>query len=205
MNTVKHSDGELIYMIRCGNQEAFQIFFNKYINIIRKYIISFLKDVYIYGIEYEDLVQECSLTFYDVLLSYNEERGNFYLFLTQCIRYRLYDILKQVTGKKNVGFNYKTSTLSFEENEDCYNVDKFNLEEEMTQPKNYYLLQETTSEIFGNDSPLTQQEKIVTSLKIMGYSVMEIATKIGKSRKNVDYIIRCCKKKIKDNYQNRKE
>lgn len=199
MNTLKHSDGELIYMIRCGNQEAFQMFFNKYINIIRKYIISFLKDVHIYGIEYEDLVQECSLTFYDVLLSYNEDKGNFYIFLTQCVRYRLYDILKQVTGKKNVGFTYKTSTLSFEENEDYYDVEKFNLDEEITQPKNFYLLQETTLDILGDYSPLTKQEKTIVSLKIMGYSVAEIAKKIGKSRKNVDYIIRCCKKKIKDN------
>ena len=199
MNAIEQSDNELVYMIRCGSKEAFESLSYKYEKIIKKYIYDYFQDTYIYGFDLDDIMEECLITFYDVLFCFNERKGIFYTYVMQSIRFRIYDLIKFSFCSKNNGFNYVTSDLL------CYdisnlakNIDSYSRCDEESHPVNQYILRETTNVIFGENSNLLEIEKQILSLKVMGFSVNEISNKLNINRKRIEYIIRNAREKIKD-------
>ena len=198
MNAIEQSDNELIYMIRCGSKEAFDLLSYKYEKIIGKYVYENFKDSYIYGYDIDDVIQECFITFYDVLYCFNEDKGAFYSYVIQSIRYRIYDLIKSSLSSKKSGFNYLTLDLLNDESlSNIKNIELYGNECEETHPINNFILKETACSIFGDESLLLDLEKQVLSLKIMGYSIAEISRKLKINRKKVEYIIKISRKKVK--------
>lgn len=197
MSEIEHSDNELIYMIRCGNKEAFDLLSIKYEKIIKKYVYDNFKDSYIYGYNVEDVIQECFITFYDVLYCFNEAKGYFYTYVIKSIKFKIYDIIKTCLRQRNNGFNYMTLDLL---DDDIINnsksIESYYNYDEHTHPINNFILKETANNIFGEKSVLDDVEKQVLSLKIMGYSIIEISKKLKINRKKVEYIVGNSRKKI---------
>lgn len=199
MYTIEQSDNELIYMIRCGSNEAFDLLSNKYSAIIKKYITEFHSDIYIYGCDIEDAIEECFITFYEALFCFVEGKGSFYSYVINSVRFKIYDLIKISLSSRNLGFNYLTADLRYPcENSGFRNIENFSNLDEETHPINHFLLKETTNNLFGDNSILAKEEKTVLSLKVMGYSIEEIAQKLRINRKRVEYIIKGAKNKIKD-------
>lgn len=202
-NIIEQQDSELLYMIRCGSYEAFQLLSYKYDKIIKKFITSTLQDSYIYGYDIEDIIEECLITFYDVLFCFDENKGTFYPYVMQSVRYRIYDLIKMSMAGKNSGFNYSTSMLHRDSEKsnvlDGNNIEYYAVDDDSFHPKNVFVIKETVTNILGDDSDLDKNERVVAALRIMGYSIEEIAKKINVNKKKIDYIVRNIKKKIKDN------
>ena len=199
MIAIEHSDNELIYMIRCGSKEAFDLLSSRYEKIIRRFIYEYFQDTYIYGYDLDDILEECLITFYDVLFCFNEEKGIFYTYVIQSIRFRIYDLIKSSFSRKNTGFNYLTTELI------CYdlggsskNLDAYSRNDEESHPIYQFILQETTNVIFGKNSNLLEIEKQILSLKVMGYSIIEISEKLDINRKKIEYIIKSAREKVRD-------
>lgn len=198
MDIVEQSDNELLYMVRCGSKEAFDLLQYKYQKVIKKFITEYFNDFYIYGLDIEDIIQECLITFYESLFCFNEDKGMFYSYVMKSVKYRVYDLIKVSLSVKNNGFNYATTELEFENDNSYHNVERYGVDFEETNPNNYFVLRETLSSIFGENSNLSKEEKLIISLKVMGYTIEEIAAKTNLGRKRVEYIIKLAKVKIKE-------
>ncbi len=201
-NIIEQQDSELLYMIRCGSYEAFQLLSYKYDKIIKKFITASFQNSYIYGYDIEDIIEECLITFYNVLFCFDENKGIFYSYVMKSIRYRIYDLIKSSMAGKNSGFNYSTAVLYHESEKLDFtenNIEYYSINSDLFQPKNAFIIKETVNDILGDTSNLDKNEKIVVALRIMGYSIEEISQRINVNKKKVDYIIRNVKKKIKDN------
>ena len=133
MDIVEQSDNELLYMVRCGSKEAFDLLQYKYQKVIKKFITEYFNDFYIYGLDIEDIIQECLITFYESLFCFNEDKGMFYSYVMKSVKYRVYDLIKVSLSVKNNGFNYATTELEFENDNSYHNVERYGVDFEETK------------------------------------------------------------------------
>ena len=83
MNYKIYNDYEILYLIREGNEVAYNIMFTKYEGYIRKIVSSF----YHYGSKTEDLVQEGRIILSNCILKYNIYMSvSFFSYFTICLR-----------------------------------------------------------------------------------------------------------------------
>ena len=92
MNYKIYNDYEIIYLIKEGNELAYNIMFSKYENYIWKIVSSF----YPYGIKSEDLVQEGRIILHNCILGYNAFMDvSFFSYFTICLRRQILHEIKK--------------------------------------------------------------------------------------------------------------
>lgn len=98
----KINDYELIYMVREGNLDSFNILKDKYLPIIKSIAKSYYIRVMNCGVDFDDLLQEGFIGLYYSYLSFNDNYN--YLFFTyanKCIRNHLNNYCRNLLTKKN--------------------------------------------------------------------------------------------------------
>ena len=86
MNYKIYNDYEIIYLIKEGNELAYNIMFQKY----EKYIWKMVSSFYHYGFKREDIVQEGRMILHTCILGYNSYMDvSFFSYFTICLRRKI--------------------------------------------------------------------------------------------------------------------
>ena len=171
MDYFKMNDYEVIYLIRCGSEEAREIMIEKYRKLISKNITSFhFKE------EYEDYFQEGLMVLVHSIDEFDEHKGPFPIFYNNNLVHRFIDLKKKKINRKN---RITINNLILEETHSPYGV----VEEE-----------------YGFFNGLTEKEKDIIKLRCLNkYSVEYIAKKYDTDIKSIYNLIARIRKKIKEN------
>ena len=141
-------------------------------------------------IEKDDLVQEGMIGLYKAIESYRGDRGaSFNTYANACIENAIKDAIKKATRQKDVPpqnvVEYQDEEIPLRNSEDS--------------AEDIYLHKEKIERIFSAmESKLSQLEKEVLSLYILGFGYSEIAKTLGKDEKSIDNALQRIKKKLAD-------
>lgn len=163
-------DDELLYLIRCNNQEAKDCLINRYKNRIFGIINGYVKRTYINGLDYEDLFHECFIVFLKCLELF-DENYNFYMYVENAINNQLHKIIK----KEKLNQEILSLEETFYEN-DCYHQDVIN------DSSTIYKEKEIKEKLI---TYLDEINKQIVDLKLKGYSYLEIAKMLKLNKKAI--------------------
>lgn len=108
MNYKDLNDYEICYYVRENDDEALNLMFNKYSNLINKIALKFYNKFKYIGIDLEDLVQEARIGFVKALKGYNDESSLFYSFASICMEREVISYCRRYNTFKNYPLNYST-------------------------------------------------------------------------------------------------
>ena len=182
------NDNELLYMVN-EDEEAYNLLYNKYRDIIYKIALKYSKGSNSVGIDINDLILEGNIGMDNAIKNYktdNKNEASFKSFLYLCIERQIISLIRKATIKRNSILN----NSSYYEPEILENIEDDNktdiLEEILlkeSQTKKY-------KDIIGK---LTNLEKQIFTLKIQCYTNKEIEKILNindKCIKNAIYRIR---------------
>lgn len=185
------SDEQLVYMINDGNEEANNILYEKYNNLIYKELNKVKISSYALHIEWQDLVQEAMVGFANAISSFNQEfEAKFSTYATLCIRRRLFNFLKKHSSGNNFLSN---NTVSIDLVNNDISVDISTDQE----PLNKLIIDELLDEVFEKISKLTEEEQKILDYATNGIKPEIIARMTGKNVKSVYNILHRVRKKLK--------
>lgn len=193
-----YNDQELIYLIGERNEEASDILYNKYKNLINLKVKKYVNKAKKVGLEYNDLFQEGMLGLSEAIKCYKDIKNTkFSSFANLCIDRQLYSAIVRADRKKHTILN-ESYSLDFETVEDGKSLLDF-LFDKNSDPSLKIEYSESKKYLLNYlDSNLTELEKKVLELRIKGYEYKEIANKLDKSYKSVDSALQRIRNKIKN-------
>lgn len=192
----EYDDNELLYLIGERNEDATNILYEKYKNIIGIKVKKYLKYASKIGLEYSDLYQEGMLGLSEAIEGYKESKETkFSTFANLCIERQIFSILTKGSRKKH---NILNESLSLDNTYDD-NVSLLNFVfDRDSDPSIYLENKESIEELYKNIvNNLTELEKEVFNLKLKGFNYKEISEILNKSYKSVDTALQRIKTKIK--------
>lgn len=201
----EYNDQELIYLIAENNEDASNILYNKYKDIVnmkaKKYMVYASK----VGIEYKDLVQEGMVGLSEAIKCYSDHKDTgFATFANICIDREILSILKKMGRKKYSSLN---DSLSLD-----YKIDNSGktlmdiLYDYASDPSIKIDKEEKLKELYERlYKELSPFEKNVFDLKMCGFEYKEIGNLLNKSYKSIDSALQRIRVKVRkalDEYEN---
>lgn len=193
------SDEELIVRLRDGEEQITDFIMEKYKNLVR----SKAKTMYLLGADNEDLIQEGMIGLFKAIRDYDSGRdASFFTFADLCISRQIYTAIQASRRQKHTPLNTYISLYSSaergeinsEENE-LINVyasgTERNPEELLIDKENVKNLEKII------DKELSNFEKQVLDLFLIGMKYTEIARVLGKDDKSTDNALQRIKIKLK--------
>lgn len=180
-NLAVFSDGQLVTLIKSGNNDGFSVLHNRYAKVIEN-----LADKYSALCVRDELVDAGNVGFADAIMSYREDTGaSFKTFAVTCIRSNMLDVCKKANNTKRIP---KDLMAPLEDAE----VPDGNDPESLFIKKEYFDL------LFDLiKSELSDFEYSVIRKSAAGMSYKEIAGLTGKSEKAVENALSRARAKIK--------
>lgn len=191
-----YEDNELLYLISESNEEALNIIYEKYKNIVSMKIKKYLKYANKLGLEYSDLYQEGMVGLSEAIEGFKTSKETkFSTFANICIERQIFSVLTKASRKKHTILN---DSLSLDNTfDDDFSLLNFVFDKN-SDPGVYIENKERVEELYKKIiENLTELEKEVFNLKINGFDYKEICEIINKSYKSVDTAIQRIKTKIK--------
>ncbi len=183
------NDYELVYLAQEYNEDASEILYRKYKDLIYgksyKYYFMLKKC----GLELEDVIQEAYVAFYDAIRCFNQDSDcNFSTFVNVCIINRLNTLIVKNNNKKNILLN---NAISLDENLYNYVLDIKNI------PGEIIVFLDNKNYLYNKiKCKLSNFEDIVFDLKVYGFTNNEIMNILDVNLKNVCNAINRIKTKI---------
>ncbi len=200
-----YNDNELLYLIGESSESALDILYEKYKKVIElkanKYRLLGKK----VGLEYNDLVQEGLVGLSEAIKSYKDNKDvKFSSFANICIERQMLSILSYSTRKKHSFLNESYSL------DDSIDKDGRTLLDVLFNSTSDPSVMIENKETFDNlysalYKELSELERDVLDLKLVGLEYKEIASLLNKSYKSIDTAlqrIRIKLRKILDNKRN---
>lgn len=200
-----YNDQELLYLICESSEDATNILYDKYKSVIDMKVSKYKNFGKKVGLEYNDLFQEGMVGLTEAIRSYKDNRDTkFASFANVCIERQILSVLTTAKRKKHSFLNDSCSLdTSIDENGrtllDVLFDDTFDpsLKVENDEAK----------EILYNSiyKEMSDFEKSVFDLKVIGLEYKEIAALLDKSYKSVDSALQRIRSKVKkvlDEYNN---
>lgn len=191
-------DNELLYLISEQNEDAKDIFYEKYkptIEVMAKKYYPIIKN---HGIELTDLIQEGMMGLTKAINTYSEQKDiKFKTFASKCIESEIVSFIRNCTRNKYKALN---SSISIES---TTNTNGVSIKDLIEDTKNLNPI-----DIISNDedikrekvlSSLTVKEKEAFLLRIEGFSYKEIASLQNTTVKSVERTLSRAKSKIENN------
>lgn len=179
-----YNDEELIDMLRDGDDRIPDYLMNKYKNLVR----GEAKSMYILGADEEDLIQEGMIGLYKAVRDYDAGRdSSFVTFARLCVSRQMYTAIRSAGRLKHAPLN---SYISIYE-DDFQKEGGTNPEEEFLDKEHLLYIEEAFSKELSNF------EKQVLDLKLVGMDYKEIAAVLGRDSKSTDNALQRMKGKIK--------
>ena len=145
-----------------------------------------------YGVDFDDLVQEGSLGLFTAMLKYNGERqgaSSFKTYAHLCIKSFMINAINKAKTDKNKPLNESDSLDDWTESVEG---------ESQQSPEDDIIEKESEKEFLVNiNAKLSAFEKQVFILMINGYKYQEISQKLNVSAKSVDNAMQRIKGKVK--------
>lgn len=183
----RYNDDELLYLMRCGSQEAEQCLYRYYYKQVKNWVMQFC-GYYINGYDCDDYVQVAMMGFYCIVESYrDDQRASFKTFMKKAVMRR---VLTFLAAGNETKLYHEHTVFSLDEFVTTDNQIKY--EEVIEDPKQRYnpqkimLVKEQESLYLGvlqhNTSIL---ERKAVALINDGYTHEEIAKMLDVSVKSV--------------------
>lgn len=194
------NDNELIYLVSENNEEASDVIFKKYSNLIDYKARQYLPMVEGKGLDYNDLYQEGMIGLSTAINKYKEnENIKFSTFAIICVERQICSAIRRATRKKHTLLNESYSLdFSIDDTEggstQLGDIIPSENEDLLDQVVNMERQEEFVNKL--NDT-LTEYEKMVYELKMSGFAYDEMASMLGKSYKSVESAIFRIRTKIK--------
>ena len=180
----KLADNELLYLIQEKNEEAGDLWFERYKHIIDISVNKYLRSAYALNVDIEELKQEAMLGYVDAIHSYNDNMNmKLSSFISLCVERRLQNIIrKNNTGK--IKMLKEAYSLDNEIGEDLTLADVVG--DNRNNPEVIKEEKESVKKLREKiDSALSNSEKEVLELMLNDYSSEEIASILGVDIKRV--------------------
>ncbi len=190
-------ENELIYLVSENNEDARDLFFEKYDNIIRMKCSKYKTFIESKGYEFNDLFQEGRLGLTQALNDYNEQKNvKFYTFANLCIDRQIATFLKHIARDKNKLLNDSIS-LDTTVNSVGKPLVELILDDKNIDPEKSSIEIEEQDELYNRiEEKLTSSEQDVFNLRIQGFTYKEIAQLLNTTEKAVDGAISRIKIKV---------
>ena len=193
----KYSDDELIKLIHDNDPDAVEYLIKKYSPLVRKCT----RTLFLIGADSEDLAQEGMIGLFKAIQKYESSNGaSFYTFAQHCINNQVASAIKASNRQKHIPLNSAVSIYSTinENNEELIEMLEAG---HNSNPEHVIVDNENTSSIRNwLDNNLSKLEKQVLSLYLQGISYNDIATRLGKTKKQIENAISRIREKIKNFY-----
>lgn len=185
------NDNELIYMVNEIDEEAYDLIYNKYKNVIYELAYKYSRSSLNVGIDINDLILEGNLGLESAIRDFKGDNNQttFYTFVRVCVERKIISLIRKSTSKGNLMLNNSTyCEQEYLENIEANNeniLDKIILEED--EEKKYKDITEI----------LTDIELKVFLLKIKNYTIKEISEILNMNVKSVSNAIYRIRRKTK--------
>lgn len=179
------NDYELLYLISENNEEAKELFYDKYKPIIEMKAKKYIKYVESRGYDYNDLVQEGMIGLSRAISDFSNQKDvQFITFANVCIERQIYTFLRNIDSGKHKILN---DSLSYDTTTNTYGRSLTEiLDDKNINPETTFLESEETKELINNIiSVLNEREVEVFKLRSQGFSYKEIAALLNLTEKQV--------------------
>ncbi|WP_229776295.1 sigma-70 family RNA polymerase sigma factor [Alicyclobacillus cellulosilyticus] len=200
------SDEALVAAAQAGDAEALSCMFARY----RDFICSKARMYFLAGANFEDLVQEAMIGFYESIRDYRPGRLPFRSFARLCITRQIIEAVKVFSSRKHAPLN---DALSLDaplchDPEDERTLMDVVYDTRMPTPEDAVLIHDPRAAAWTDvadlcvwleqsmDGMLTELERRVLKLFVEGYSYIEIAQQLGRTKKSVDNALQRIKRKL---------
>ncbi|MCM1179132.1 MAG: sigma-70 family RNA polymerase sigma factor [Clostridium sp.] len=194
MNYAKHSDENLILLIREGNQDATEYLLKKYSPLVKKSI----RTLYLIGADTEDLSQEGMIGLFKAIQNYEAGRdATFYTYAKICIDRQIYSAIKASNRKKHSPLNSYISLYANIGESEAELIDNLEAGND-SNPEHIVLDRENTS-LFQQklEAKLSKLEREVLHQYMQGKSYADIGAVLGKPAKSIDNAVQRIREKVK--------
>ncbi len=193
------TDEEIIAKIRNQDSNAVDYLLEKYKNTVRQKA----RALFIIGGDRDDLIQEGMIGLYKAIRDYDSTKdASFSYFADLCISRQIYDAIKASNRKKNIPLNTYISLNSpvhnnFSENEDVLSIIDIIYQDNNTNPEELIIDKERTSMLeYELERRLSNLEKEVVKLFVVGMKYTEIAAVLNKEPKSIDNALQRIRAKL---------
>lgn len=179
---MEYNDFELVSLAQENNEEAIEILYKKYNDLIQRKAKRVLRILKGSGIELSDIIQEALIGFDEAIRKFNQNDDTiFSTFAIICIDGRIKTfILKQNRGK----YRFLNEAVNFENRDSECNL--LDLVSDNVTPESLLFNDVSESEIYIKiKNGLTSFEDVVFELKIQGYEYKEIANILDIDSKDI--------------------
>lgn len=179
---MEYNDFELVSLAQENNEEAIEILYKKYNDLIQRKAKRVLRILKGSGIELSDIIQEALIGFDEAIRKFNQNDDTiFSTFAIICIDGRIKTfILKQNRGK----YRFLNEAVNFENRDSECNL--LDLVSDNVTPESLLFNDVSESEIYIKiKNGLTGFEDVVFELKIQGYEYKEIANILDIDSKDI--------------------
>lgn len=179
---MEYNDFELVSLAQENNEEAIEILYKKYNDLIQRKAKRALRILKGSGIELSDIIQEALIGFDEAIRKFNQNDDTiFSTFAIICIDGRIKTfILKQNRGK----YRFLNEAVNFENRDSECNL--LDLVSDNVTPESLLFNDVSESEIYIKiKNGLTGFEDVVFELKIQGYEYKEIANILDIDSKDI--------------------
>lgn len=186
------TDEQLIRLLRSGDRAIIDYLMEKYKGMVRKEA----KAMYLLGGESDDLIQEGMIGLFKAVQDYDvEQESSFYSFAKLCVTRQLYSAIEAAKRKKHIPLNSYVSLYEGEDEENTNLLDTIEAGKE-SNPEQAFLSKENAQRLekeLGEN--LSDLERRVLYLHLLGTDYRTIAELLDKSPKTVDNAIQRIKAK----------
>lgn len=187
------ADEQLIRLLRKGDRDITDYLMEKYKGMVRKEA----KAMYLLGGESDDLIQEGMIGLFKAVQDYDtEQEASFYSFARLCVTRQLYSAIEASRRKKHIPLNSYVSLYENENDEENTNLlDTIEAGKE-SNPEQAFLSKENAERLEKElEENLSDLERRVLYLHLLGTDYRTIAQLLDKSPKTVDNAIQRIKAK----------
>lgn len=202
---VDYNDQELLYLICDSNEDAMDILYNKYKNIIDIKVSKYKLLGKRVGLEYNDLFQEGMVGLSEAIKNYKDNKDTkFASFANMCIERQILNVISSQQRKKHF---YLNDSCSLDVNLDGDGRTLLDFVLDDTFDPSVMIEDNEAKEVLYNSlyKELSDLERNVFDLKVLGLEYREIASILDKSYKSIDSAlqrIRVKLRKVLDEYHN---
>jgi len=192
-------DQTLVVMARAGDNQPMEILLNRYKVLVRQKASA----LYILGADSDDVIQEGMIGLFKAIRDFKPGQGaSFATFANRCVSAQITDAVRQASSQKHRPLNESISLQNLLYPDDS---DRQVLEHDIPSPKEdpeqHLLSQEESDRLLDYlNEQLTELERQVIRLFMLGHSYRSIASELHCSPKRVDNALTRIRRKLSQFY-----
>ncbi|NCA98644.1 MAG: sigma-70 family RNA polymerase sigma factor [Clostridia bacterium] len=188
-------DQTLVAMARAGDNLPMEVLINRYKSLVRLKASA----LYMLGADSDDVIQEGMIGLFKAIRDYKPDQGaSFATFANRCISAQITDAVRQASRQKHRPLNESISLqhLLYPEDTDRL-APVLDIPSPKDDPEQHLLSQEESDQLLEYLSmQLTELERQVIRLFMLGYSYRSIASELHCSPKRVDNALTRIRRKL---------